>query len=45
MFHLYPYGPHGLALATRETECGNPDWVQPLAEGWIDTAISWFDTL
>ena len=45
MFHLYPYGPHGLALATEKTECGCPEWVQPLAEGWIDTAIAWFKTL
>ncbi len=45
MFHLYPYGTHGLALANKTTECGNPMWVQPLAEGWIDTAIEWFKTL
>lgn len=45
MFHIYPYGTHGLALANKTTECGNPLWVQPLAEGWVDTAIEWFKTL
>ena len=45
MFHIYPYGTHVLALANKTTECGNPLWVQPLAEGWVDTAIEWFKTL
>ncbi len=45
MFHLYPYGTHGLALATAETAADNPQWIQPLADGWIDSAIAFFDTL
>ncbi len=45
MFHIYPYGTHGLALGTEQTAAGNPEWVQPLAEGWIDSAIAFFNTL
>ena len=43
--HVYPYGPHGLALSTDVTECGVPEWVQPLAENWIADSVAWFDTL
>ncbi len=45
MLHLYPYGPHGVALGNAVTECENPAWVQPLAQGWVDTAVEWFKTL
>lgn len=45
MLDIYPYGPHGLALANEITECGNPLMVQPIAEGWIDKACRWFKTL
>ncbi|MBQ9084054.1 MAG: alpha/beta hydrolase [Clostridia bacterium] len=45
MLHLYPYGPHGLAVANGVTECGNPAWVQPFAEDWIKDASLWFKTL
>ena len=34
--HIFPYGPHGIALATEETSTGNPDFIQPLAECWVD---------
>jgi acetyl esterase/lipase len=39
--HVYPYGPHGIALANDATSCGNPDWVQPLAKGWVDESVRW----
>lgn len=45
MLHLYPYGPHGLALADKRTEAGNPAWVQPLAQRWVDDAVLWLDGL
>ncbi len=45
MLHLYPYGPHGVALGTAVTEAGNPAWIQPLAEIWVDSAVKWIDTL
>ena len=39
--HVYPYGPHGIALANEETSDGNPAWIQPLAEGWVDESVRW----
>ena len=42
---LYPYGPHGVALSNRVTECGNPDFVQPIAEEWVEKVCEWFLTL
>ena len=43
--HIYPYGPHGLALANKLTECGIPEYVQPLAENWIVDSVKWMRTL
>ncbi len=45
MLHLYPYGPHGLALSNKITAEGNTELMQPLAEGWIDKAVEFFDTI
>lgn len=43
--HVYPYGPHGIALANEETSLGNPDWIQPLAMGWVVDSVKWMKTL
>ncbi len=43
--HVYPYGPHGIALASGETSSGNPDWVQPLADGWVRDSVKWMKSL
>lgn len=43
--HIYPYGPHGLALANSVTDFGVADTVQPLAEGWLDATVEWIKTL
>lgn len=45
MLHLYPYGPHGVALSNEITLRDNPDVIQHLAEGWVDTAAQWLKTL
>lgn len=45
MMHLYPHGPHGMALSNNVTRAGNDAWVDPLCEGWVDTALLWFDRL
>ena len=45
MLHLYPYGPHGVALGNEVTEAGNPAWIQPLAQIWVDSAVKWLNTL
>ncbi|MBE6635497.1 MAG: alpha/beta hydrolase [Ruminococcaceae bacterium] len=42
---MYPYGPHGLALANEVTRCGNPAMVQPLAATWTCEADEWMKTL
>ena len=42
---IYPYGPHGLALSTDITRCGNDAYVQPLADGWCEDAKLWAETL
>lgn len=43
--HIYPYGPHGVALADERTLCGNEAWRQPLAVGWVDYAVDFFKTV
>lgn len=43
--HLYPYGPHGIALATPHTSNGNVGFVQPRAEEWVDKAVSFMKTV
>ena len=43
--HLYPYGPHGIALASDLTSNGYPDFVQPRCEEWVDKSVSWMKTL
>ena len=43
--HVYPYGVHGIALANEETSCGNSDWIQPLAEYWVDESVRWMKTV
>ncbi len=39
--HIFPKGRHGLSLATADTCAGNPDYVIPEAQQWIDEAIDW----
>lgn len=43
--HVYPYGPHGLALATELTSNGNEDFIQPRAAEWVDKAVGWMKTV
>lgn len=43
--HVYPYGTHGIALANEQTSLGNPDWVQPLAQGWVRESVRWMKSL
>ena len=42
---IYPYGPHGLALSNERTDCGNPNFLQPLAESWTSEADAWMKTI
>lgn len=43
--HLYPYGTHGVALANEITKCDNENWIQPLAQGWVDYATEFIKTI
>ena len=43
--HVYPYGVHGIALANEETSCGNENWIQPLAQGWVVDSVKWMKTV
>jgi endo-1,4-beta-xylanase len=42
---IYPYGPHGVALANEVTKCGNENWLQPMAESWVREAAEFAKTL
>lgn len=39
--HIYPYGPHGLGLASWETHNREGGNIFPHCQGWIDLAASW----
>jgi acetyl esterase/lipase len=41
--HVFPYGPHGIALGTEYTSNANPDMIQPRATIWVDEAIKWME--
>lgn len=43
--HIYPDGPHGMALANQITRCGNPRYVSAAMEKWVDMAAAWTDSL
>ncbi len=39
--HIFPKGPHGMALANAETANGRPEHNDPHVAKWIDLAIDW----
>lgn len=43
--HIYPDGPHGLALANMITDGGDPRQNRPNVAEWVRLAASWADTL
>ena len=43
--HIYPYGPHGIALANEVTEFSRPDFVVPEAERWVEDAVRFVRSL
>ena len=43
--HLYPTGPHGIALANKTTWCENPGWLDPAAARWPDDVMVWMRKL
>ncbi len=43
--HIYPYGPHGLALCDERTSWGREDFIQPLAASWLSESVEWMRTV
>ena len=43
--HVYPYGPHGLALADETTSVANPEMIQKKAQNWVNESIKWMKTV
>ncbi len=44
MLSLYPYGPHGISLGTKESAT-TPEHIQPIAPEWVSQADAWMKTL
>ncbi len=43
--HIFPHGPHGIALANEASSGGNANFIQPRAEIWVDEACKWMESL
>ena len=39
--HIFPNGPHGMALGTEITRIGNPRYVDEVISKWIELAVLW----
>ncbi len=43
--HVFPEGPHGLALCNEQTAKGRPEQIRPNVEKWIELSIRWIRDL
>lgn len=43
--HVFPKGPHGLALASKTTSLGNPDQERDNVAQWVDLSVGWIKSL
>lgn len=43
--HIYPDGPHGMALGNSITECGEKRWNNPCFAKWIENAVMWAERI
>jgi acetyl esterase/lipase len=41
--HIYPNGYHGVALANKITDMGNPAYDDPIIAEWVRLAAAWTD--
>ena len=41
--HLYPMGPHGIALGTEETQGIDQKYLEPYCDSWMGLAIRWIE--
>lgn len=39
--HIYPDGPHGIALANKITKCDNDKWCDSSTAEWVKNAVNW----
>ena len=43
--HIYPDGPHGVALGNQITRCGNEKWENKSIAKWVENAVFWANNL
>ncbi|MDO4744837.1 MAG: prolyl oligopeptidase family serine peptidase, partial [Clostridia bacterium] len=43
--HIYPSGPHGIALANPITSMGEPDHENPEIAKWVEMAAAWANSI
>ena len=43
--HIYPDGPHGVALGNKITRCNVAKWENPAIAKWVEQAAAWADAL
>lgn len=39
--HIYPKGPHGMSVATKEVYCNTPENIDPHVGSWVKAAVEW----
>ena len=39
--HIYPKGPHGMSVATKEVYCNTPQNIDPHVGSWVKAAVEW----
>ena len=42
---MYPYGPHGIALANHITDCNKTCWNDPAMAEWVRMAAYWAENI
>ncbi len=42
---IYPFGGHGIGLATEATAMGLARRIQPLAQPWLDESVAWIKSI
>ena len=42
---LYPYGPHGMALAVEHDAFGHPEYVDERVSRWLSESVEWMKTI
>lgn len=44
-YHMFPFGPHGMSIATEDTRGWDPATVDPHVANWVHLAIEWSEKL